>query len=95
MDRLQRESAKMNPDTCGCGKGKLKKGTTDFTVRVEGEIIVIRDVPAYVCDICSEAYFSIETSRKIDEIMREFRAGKRLTKPLRAGEVELKMSAST
>jgi len=90
-----RESAKMIPDTCSCGKGRLKKGTTDFTVRVEGEIIVIRDVPAYVCDSCSEAYFSIETSRKIDEIMREFHAGRLLTKPLRAGEVELKMSASS
>jgi YgiT-type zinc finger domain-containing protein len=85
----------MIPDTCSCGKGRLKKGTTDFTARVEGEIVVIRDVPAYVCDSCSEAYFSIEISRKIDEIIREFRAGKLLTKPLRAGEIELKMSAST
>jgi YgiT-type zinc finger domain-containing protein len=72
----------MIPDTCSCGKGRLKKGTTDFTVRVEGEIIVIRDVPAYVCDSCSEAYFAIETSRKIDDIMSEFRAGRLLTKPL-------------
>ena len=29
-----------------------------------------------------------------EEIMREFRAGKLLTKSLRAGEVELKMSAA-
>jgi YgiT-type zinc finger domain-containing protein len=85
----------MIPDTSSCGKGRLKKSTIDFTVRVEGEIVVIRDVPAYVCDSCSEAYVSIETSRKIDEVMREFRAGKLMTKPLRAGEVELKMSAST
>lgn len=94
MDKLQRESAKMITDTCSCGKGRLKKGTTDFTVRVEGEIIVIRDVPAYVCNICNEAYFPIETFRKIDEIMSEFRAGKLLTKPLSAGEVELKLSAT-
>ncbi len=95
MDKLQRKGTKMIPDTCSCGKGRLKKGTTDFTVKIEGEIIVIRDVPAYVCDSCSEAYFSIETSRKIDTIMKKFRAGKLLTKPLRSGEVELEMSAST
>jgi hypothetical protein len=37
-------------------------------------------------DSCTEAYFSIETARKIDKIMREFRAGKLLTKPLEAGD---------
>ena len=95
MDKLQGESAKMIPDICSCGKGRLKKGTTDFTAKVEGEMVVIRDVPAYVCDSCSEAYFSIETSRKIDKIMREFRSGKLLTKPLGTGEVELKLGAST
>ena len=47
----------MNPDTCGCGKGKLKKGTTDFTVRVEGEIIVIRDVPAYDMEFTRDGDF--------------------------------------
>ena len=85
----------MIPDICSCGKGRLTEGTTDFTAKVEGEIIVIRDVPAYVCDSCTEAYLSIKTSRKIDKIMREFRAGKLLTKPLGTGEVELKLSAST
>ena len=95
MDKLQGESVKMIPDICSCGKGRLKKGTTDFTAKVEGEMVVIRDMPAYVCDSCTEAYFSIETSRKIDKIMREFRAGKLLTKPLGTGEVELKLSAST
>ena len=89
------ESVEMIPDICSCGKGRLKKGKTDFTAKVEGEIIVIRDVPAYVCDSCTEAYFSIETSRKIDKIMKEFRAGKLLTKPLGTGEVELKLGAST
>ncbi len=94
MDKLQGENVKMIPDICSCGKGRLKKGTTDFTAKVEGEMVVIRDVPAYVCDSCSEAYFSIETTRKIDKIMREFRAGKLLTKPQGAGQVELKLSAS-
>ena len=37
MDRLQEESAKMIPDICSCGKGRLKKGTTDFTAKVEGD----------------------------------------------------------
>ena len=95
MDKLQGESVEMIPIICSCGKGRLKKGTTDFTAKVEGEMVVIRDVPAYICDSCTEAYFSIETTRKIDKIMREFRAGKLLTKPLETGEVEIRLSAST
>ena len=40
MDKLQGESAKMIPDICSCGKGRLKKGTTDFSAKVEGEMVV-------------------------------------------------------
>jgi hypothetical protein len=38
MDKLQGESVEMIPDICSCGKGRLKKGTTDFTAKVEEEI---------------------------------------------------------
>ena len=51
--------------------------------------IVIRDVPAYVCDRCGEAYYSAEVSRKIDAVMREFHSGRLCCRPLAAGEVEL------
>ena len=83
----------MIPDTCSCGKGKLRKGTTDFSVNVAGDTIVIKDVPAYVCDNCDEAFFSIETSRKIDEAMRKYRSAKLLTKNMSAGAIELKLNA--
>ena len=36
-----------------------------FMARVGDEIIVIRDVPAFICDRCGEAYYSAEVSRKI------------------------------
>ena len=80
----------MNPDTCGCCKGKLHEGFTEFIVKVKNEVIVIKDVPALVCDCCDEAYISPEISEKIDEVMEEFYAGMLLAKPLAAGEVALK-----
>jgi hypothetical protein len=51
--------------------------------------VVIKDVPALLCDCCDEAYITPEVSEKIDEIMEEFYAGKLLAKPLAAGVVAL------
>ena len=93
MDRLPDEESELIPDTCICGRGKLHKGLTKYIVGVENEVIVIKNVPAWICDICDEAYITPEVSRKIDEIIRAFKAGKLLAKPIATGEVELTMSA--
>jgi acetyl-CoA carboxylase beta subunit len=42
------------------------------------------------CPNCNEAYYSIDTQRKIDRIMKAFHEGRLLAKPLAAGEVDLK-----
>lgn len=39
-------------------------------MRVEGEMVVIKDIPAYVCENCEEAYFTLETLT--DKIMDDF-----------------------
>ena len=93
MDRLLDEESELIPDTCICGRGKLHKGFTKYIIEVENEVIVIKNVPTWICDICDEAYITPEVSRKIDEIIRAFKAGKLLAKPIAAGEVELTMSA--
>lgn len=80
----------MNPDRCSFCKGKLHQGKTEFIAKVESEVISIKDVPAYVCENCGEAYFTPAISRKIDEIMRDFHEARLLAHPIAAGEVELK-----
>lgn len=37
----------MIPDNCSLCKGKLKMGTTEFIARASGEVVVIKDVPAF------------------------------------------------
>lgn len=81
----------MKPDRCSFCKGKLSKGKTEFVAKVGDEVISIKDVPAYICDNCGEAYFSSKISRKIDEIMRDFHKGKLLVRPIAAGEIELRV----
>jgi len=81
----------MKPDKCSFCKGKLNEGKTEFVARVGEEVIVIKDVPAYICENCGEAYFTPEISRKIDKIMRNFHKGKLLAHPIPAGEIELEV----
>ena len=83
----------MKPNKCSFCRGRLYEGKTEFVARVGDEVIVIKDVPAYICENCGEAYYTPEISRKIDEVMRNFHKGKLLARPIAAGEVELKLKA--
>ncbi|NPV62937.1 MAG: hypothetical protein HPY61_09970 [Methanotrichaceae archaeon] len=50
------------------------------------EIVVIRGVPL-ICDTCGEVEYTLDVSREIDAIMKEFFAGRLLARPLAAGVV--------
>jgi YgiT-type zinc finger domain-containing protein len=54
-----------------CKVGRTKKGKTNFTLEKNGAFLIYKDVEAEVCDNCGEAYFSIETSRKIEQLSTE------------------------
>ncbi|HPZ33056.1 MAG TPA: type II toxin-antitoxin system MqsA family antitoxin [Methanoculleus sp.] len=79
----------MTPERDTFCKGTLREGKTEFIARVGDEIIVVRDVPALICDRCGEAYYSAEVSRKIDAVMADAHSGRLCCRPLAAGEVEL------
>ena len=77
----------MRPDKCSLCGGVLQKGKTELVIRICEEIVVIRDIPAYVCENCGEAYFTPETSRRIDKIMEDFYRDRVSKKPIRAFEI--------
>ena len=79
----------MDPGECLLCKSKMREGITEFVARVGEQVVVIKNIPAFVCPNCDEAYYSIEIQRKIDRIMKAFHEGKLLAKPLAAGEVDL------
>jgi len=81
----------MELDRCSFCKGKLHKGKTEFVTKVGDGVISIKNVPAYVCENCGEAYFTPEIGRKIDEVMKEFHEDRLLVHPIAAEEVELKV----
>lgn len=79
----------MIPERCSYCKGDLKPGKTEFMVRVGAEVIIIKEIPAYVCNQCGEVFFSPDISRKIDKIMEDVHKGRICCKPVAAGEIEL------
>jgi YgiT-type zinc finger domain-containing protein len=54
--------------TCG---GEKVNGTTTFTADLEFGVVVIRNVPATVCNQCGDDWIEPETARTIDEIVEE------------------------
>ena len=77
------------PDRCMFCNGRLEEGTTEFMARAGGEVVIINNVPALVCGQCGEAYYSVETSRKIDVVMNDAHRKKLCVRPVPAGEVSL------
>lgn len=59
-----------------CKHGETRKGCTTVTLERDGGALVIRKVPAEICENCGEAYVSAEVTRSLLESAREtLRAG--------------------
>ena len=59
-----------------CKMGETRPGLTTVTLEREGAALVVRKVPAQVCDNCGEAYVSAEATRSLLQSAREtLRAG--------------------
>ena len=49
--------------TCAiCRRGELSHGATTLTLERGATVLVLRDVPAQVCQACGEAYVSADTT---------------------------------
>jgi len=54
-------------DYCG---GTLMPRTTHIDFRIKGELIMIEDVPAEVCNRCGEKYLSAEVDAEIERLLK-------------------------
>jgi YgiT-type zinc finger domain-containing protein len=61
----------MIPDKCSFCKGKLVEGKHEFVVKTGETVLAIRDVDAFICQECGEAYYTSQTSRRIDKVMQK------------------------
>ena len=56
--------------TCFMCKGNVREGLSTFTVDMKGCIVVIKNVPSYVCGQCGEASYSDEVARRLEQIVQ-------------------------
>jgi YgiT-type zinc finger domain-containing protein len=51
-----------------CRNGETAPGTTTVTLERDGRVVVIRAVPAEVCDSCGHGATSAETTERVFEM---------------------------
>jgi len=59
-----------------CKHGETRPGHTTVTLEKGGATLVIRKVPAEVCENCGEAYVSAEVTRSLLENARQTLRGR-------------------
>ena len=61
------------PSKCPLCGGKIEHDTTTFTVDLKTGVVVVRDVPAWVCTQCGEDWIEDAVSIKLEEIANHAR----------------------
>jgi YgiT-type zinc finger domain-containing protein len=57
--------------TClACKHGQLKPGHTTVTVERDDTTVIIRGVPADVCETCGEDYLESSVAASLEEVLR-------------------------
>ena len=54
---------------CFVCKGTVKDGFTTFTVDMGKCIVIVKNVPAFICDQCGDTCYNTETSKRLEEIV--------------------------
>jgi len=52
-----------------CKSGEVSPGTTTLTVERGRMTVVLKEIPAQVCDSCGEAYFDEATTARVEQIV--------------------------
>jgi len=56
-----------------CRTGEIRLGTTTETYEIDGTVVVVRAVPAQVCQQCGESYTDEATTRRLEAIVEKAR----------------------
>ena len=67
----------------------MVEGTSEFLSYVDGRLIAIKGVPAFICEVCRETWFTYEVSKKIEQILLDITSGNVRTKIISAFEIEM------
>ncbi len=58
-------------EPCSICGGKMTKQKVEVIKKVNNKVVVVKETPAWVCTQCGERYYSIETVKQIERILRD------------------------
>lgn len=56
---------------CVFCKGDLKPSTTTYTVNINSNIIIIKNVPCEECQQCGEQYFNTDVTKRLENLVNQ------------------------
>lgn len=56
---------------CFMCKGETERKLVNYLVDIDNNIIIIKEVPAYVCKQCGERYFDNDVMKNLEKIIDE------------------------
>ena len=68
----------------------MKKNEVEVIKKAGEKVVVVKDVPAWVCKQCGERYYSIDTVERINGIVKEVSEEKVKMRKIFAGELNFK-----
>lgn len=63
-----------NISACPLCGGSKKSGKTTYSADLGNGVIVIRDVPATICDQCGEAWIDPATAKRLEHLSQKARS---------------------
>jgi YgiT-type zinc finger domain-containing protein len=67
---------KKAPSFCPICSGSVKPGKTTFSVDLQYGLVVVRNVPAHVCEQCGEEWIDDTQAARLEEIVQRARQHK-------------------
>ena len=61
------------PSKCPMCSGQVQPGTTTFSIDLQFGVVVVRNVPAHICQQCGEEWLDDEQSVKLEKIVARAR----------------------
>ncbi len=61
------------PSICPLCSGQVQLGTTTFSIDLQSGVVVVRKVPAHICQQCGEEWVDDEQAAKLEKIVARAR----------------------
>jgi YgiT-type zinc finger domain-containing protein len=79
-------------EPCSLCGGEMEEKEVEVIKKAGEKVVVVKDVPAWVCKQCGERYYSIDTVERINGRVKEVSEEKVKMRKIFAGELNFKVA---